>query len=252
MRFLIFILVFFITPFSLAHAQVKTDLAGSEVTIDLEPSYPEPLETFTASLNDYSFTSEVTSITWKVDGVVVGNSKNQREITATTKEAGVKTQVEASITVAGGGTQVVKKVITPLYLDVVVEAQTKTPVFYQGRALPSIGSTVNLTALLSGNNALPSAQMYTWSLNNQVIEGGSVRGKNTVSIKTPIGQTFLVTLEISSLDGTLLTRRTIQLPAVTPTISFYETSTLYGIKNKAISSLNLTGNSATIKAVPIQ
>jgi hypothetical protein len=250
MRFLIFTILLFVIPVSFLNAQVGLDIGNQEVSIDLEPAYPEPENTFTASLNDYSLAAEVTSITWKVDGVAIPDSKNQRTISVKAKSAGVRMQIEATITISGGGTRVVKQTVTPLYFDVVVEAQTKTPTFYKGRSLPSIGSIVNLTALISGDNTLPSALLYTWRVNNQVVEGGTVRGKNTISIQTPPGQTFLISVDVSSLDGKFLARRTLELPSVSPEILFYETSSLYGVSHTALSSFNLVGNSATLKAEP--
>ena len=250
MRFLLFTFLLFVIPVSFLHAQVGLDLVSQDVTIDLEPRYPEPENTFTASLNDYSLAAEVTSINWKVDGVAIPDSKNQRTVTVKAKGAGVKMVVEATITISGGSTRVIKQNVTPLYFDIIVEPQTKTPTFYIGRSLPSIGSTVNLTALLGGNNSLPSALLYTWRINNQVIEGGTVRGKNTISIQTPPGQVFLVTVDVSTLDGVFLTRRTLELPSVNPEIIFYETSSLYGVSSRALSSFNLVGGSATIKAEP--
>jgi len=247
MKFLFFIILALATiPLTITSAQT----GNNEATIELEPPFPEPESTFTASLDDYSLTTQVTSITWKVNNVAVPDAKNERSITAKAGVSGQKMQIEALITLVSGGTRSIKKVITPLYLDIIIEPQTKTPAFYRGRSLPSVGSALNLTALLAGHNTPSSNLLYTWRINNTVVEGGSVRGKNRVSIITPSGQSFLISLDISTLDGSSLIKRTLLIPSVSPALHFYENSSLYGLNNQVLTTLNLIGGSATVRAEP--
>ncbi len=250
MKYFFFILILIVIPLSFSEAQIGTGIGSEGPSLEVEPGFPSPLTTVIVNLNDYSLAARVISITWKVDGIKLTEATNQRNISIRTKEAGVKTTIEAFLEFAGGETQVIQKVITPLYLDIIIEPQTKTPPFYIGRALPSIGSTLNMTALVSGNSTPAKDLIYTWRVNSDVLNGGSMRGGNKVSAKTPLGQLMLVSVDVSTLDGSVLIKRTIEIPSVAPIIYFYEQTPLYGLSNKAVSQLNLVGASATVRAEP--
>lgn len=249
MKYIILTIALLFLPLSFSSAQ-SFGIGNQGLGIDLEPSFPDPHSEVILNLNDYSLPAQVTGITWKIDGKVLSGTANNRSVTIETKGAGEETVIEAVVELAGRTTVSTKRVIRPVYLDIVVEPQTKTPAFYQGRALPSIGSKVNLTALISGNNTPQSDLLYTWKLDNTVIEGGAVRGKNKVTINTPNGYFFLVTLDVTTLQGESIMSRTISIISVNPQIHFYESSTLYGIKNIPVTNFNLIGNSATIQAEP--
>jgi len=250
MKYFIFVLIVIIIPFSFSQAQVENSIGGDGPSLESTPIYPSPLSTVAINLNDYTLTARVVSITWKVDGALLAEAQNQRSISIRTQEAGRKTTIEAVLGFSDGLTQVVRKVLTPLYLDIIIEPQTKTPPFYIGRALPSIGSAINLTAIIAGNTTPAKDLLYTWRVNRDVLNGGSVRGGNTVTATTPIGQLMLISVDISTLDGSILVKRTIEVPSVAPTMYFYEHTPLYGLSHKAVSNLNLVGASATVRAEP--
>ena len=247
---LVSIFIFLFLPIFVTHAQIGASIAEPGISIKITPTYPEPDTAFTASLDDYSSIDRVTNIAWKVDGEVIPLAANLRELNLRSKGDGQSTVIEAVVTYSTGRTQTIKQTVTPRYLDIIVEAQTKTPSFYLGRSLPSADSTVNLTAVLSNTAIANGNLLYTWRLNNTVIGGGAQRGKNKTSITTPAGTAFLIGLEVSTLTGEILARRTVSVPSVSPTLHFYEKSSLYGLSNRSVSSLNLTGDSITMQAEP--
>ena len=150
-----------------------------------------------------------------------------------------------------GRSEVASRTIRPIYLDIIVEPQTHVPDFYSGRALPSIGSIVNLTALLNDGSMVNSELIYTWRVNDQVIDAGPVRGRNKVSFTTPQGSSIILSLQVTRLDGTVLARRSLVIPSVSPEVVFYEMNTLYGLSSQAVrSNFNMSGNSATLMAEP--
>lgn len=245
----LFFLIFL--PGNFTEAQSNLSYGEQKLTIDLEPLYPAPDSDFTAIANDYSLPVQGNSIRWFVDGKLLEDSLNQREIKLSTKELGTKTTIELVIDIQGGGSVSVKRVIEPNYLDIIIEPQTRTPVFYQGRALPSVESTVNATAIVNGNTIHPASLIYTWILNGKVLENGSVRGKNNLTFTMPRGRYATLGLEVRRLDGETIARKIFDLPSVTPSISFYEVSTLYGLKEKAVgSNFSLQGNSTAVRAEP--
>jgi hypothetical protein len=134
---------------------------------------------------------------------------------------------------------------------VIVEPQTRVPAFYQGRALPSIFSTVNVTALLNNGEMMTGDFVYTWRVNNRVVEDGPIRGRNRTSFVTPQDSEVIVSVQVARPNGDTIAGRTFTIPSVLPELRFYEINTLYGINRKAITgNFNLIGNSATISAEP--
>lgn len=250
MKYVFLALVIIFTPLVFTSAQITQNLINQELTIDLLPLYPAPGEAFTASLNDYSLSGAASSIRWEVDGEVITSAQNTRSVSLTAKEAGESMVISATIGLSTGGSMTVRKTVTPIFLDIVVEPQTRTPSFYQGRALPSIGSTINATALMAGYSTPMNDLLFTWRVNNTVIDGGSLRGKNKISFPTPLGQLILLTLDVSKTSGEVVFRKTIEVLSVKPVVHFYETSTLYGMKNKPLTALSLIGASASIQAEP--
>ncbi len=251
MRPLIFgILLCFFPLFS--SAQINTNgLLNTSLSVELEPTLPSPEESFTASLNDYGGEAYGATIDWYYGEQKLDWAFNKRSITLTAPPAGKTAGLKIVLTKPTGSVEVVSKTIAPLYLDIIVEPQTHVPHFFQGRALPSPGSTINATALLSGSTILTGDYLYTWRINNTVIEGGSLRGGNRVSFTMPQDSYSALSLSISSLNGTVLARRTISLPSVAPTLLFYEVSTLYGVIETALKNpFSFIGNSGTFRAEP--
>ncbi len=249
---LIFLLAFFAysTPFT--YAQDGSMIYGNQsLSIDLEPLYPSPEEPFTATINDYALSAQGVGIHWLVDGKLLADKNNERKISLTAKTVGKPTVIEAVIDLAGGMTVSVKKVIDPVYLDIIIEPQTRTPAFYKGRALPSIDSLINATALVNGNAISPSDLLYTWKLNQSVLEGGTLRGKNHVTFSMPRGRYATLILEVHRPGGETIARRIFDLPSISPTLSFYETSPLYGLNTRTIrDSVSLIGSSLSVRAEP--
>jgi hypothetical protein len=84
-----------------------------------------------------------------------------------------------------------------------------------------------------------------------VIEGGPLRGKNKVTMTTPLGQRFVLSVDVTNLEGETLARRTIEVMTATPEVHFYEVTSLHGIKSKAIQNgFSLISESSTIQAEP--
>lgn len=248
----------FIIPLipSTTHAQVGGDITGitgDGVAIVLDPQYPNPDEQVTATIDDYSMNNTGAVITWYFDGLSAPAVNNLRTITFTAPAVGTTMNVVARLTFPDGRTVESKRIITPLYLDFIIEPQTYTPAFYQGRALPTKGSLVYINALLQTQDGPvdSSKYSYTWTLNNKSVYGGARYGNSWAAITVPHGSASIVTIAVQDSSGTTVARKLFALPAVNVEIQFYEISTLFGLGTKAVTdSVILTGNSTSIKAVP--
>ncbi len=245
------LIILLIVPFNFSLAQINPLPNGPSISIEIKDSYFKPFTKNTASLNDYSFTEPISNIFWRIDGKTLSESTNKRSIDFTTKDVGEPTTVEVVIETASKKTVAAKKVINPIYLDVIVEPQTRTPSFYKGRALPTVHSHLNLTALINGSVANSSNYIFNWSVNNVFVQSGPVRGNYKIDTTLPIGGYAIVTLKVSTLDGQVVAGRNIEISPSEQEVLFYEVNSLYGISNIPIkNSLNLIGNSSIVRAEP--
>ncbi|KXJ98966.1 MAG: hypothetical protein UZ19_OD1000566 [Parcubacteria bacterium OLB19] len=250
MKYFVLILTLFL-PFTFTSAQTSLNLGGnSELSIEFDTNYFTPFAEITASVNDYTQTSQTNKIYWKVDGKSVPEFNNQRSVKLNLKDLGEATNIQVFVENANKQTVTAKKTINPIYLDIIVEPQTRTPSFYKGRALPSYGSTVNLTAMINGN-INNTDYVYNWYLNDVHLDKGSVVGKYKTSAVLGMDDYNTVTLSISKTTGELLAKRVIEIAPVESELHFYEVNALYGANNIPIlNSLNLIGNSAIVRAEP--
>ena len=251
MRILVVLFFLLVSP-SFTQAQLDSSfLNDSAPFLETQPDYPNPEDSITVTLNDYQSSNFGATIEWYIDGVLLTEAKNQRKITTNAGSVGQSSIIKAVMTGPTGRSEVASRTIRPIYLDIIVEPQTHVPDFYSGRALPSIGSIVNLTALLNDGSMVNSELIYTWRVNDQVIDAGPVRGRNKVSFTTPQGSSIILSLQVTRLDGTVLARRSLVIPSVSPEVVFYEMNTLYGLSSQAVrSNFNMSGNSATLMAEP--
>jgi hypothetical protein len=248
--FILFFVLVFLNPLSTT-AQLSNNGLTPSITIDLQPSFPRPGENVSAKLNDFRLTTSRSLISWYVNGVEIIESKNLRETSFLAGEVGKEQVITAVLTNPSGTAEVIETTIVPIYLDIVVEPQTRVPDFYQGRPLPSLGSIVNVTGIISGIPVDESELVYTWRVERRVIGGGGIRGGKQVSFAVPMGNRVALSLEVSDLRGRVIASRYLFVPSVAPSILFYEISPLFGSGRHSISdSFQFIGNTITIKAEP--
>ena len=245
--FLCLCLVVLSTPLYAA-AQVTGSLIGSGPSLDLSPRYPEPNQLVTVSLNDYANNAGGGTIRWFVDGQELPESTNQRQISIVSGPNGKNQLVRARVTTQDGLALNVEHTITPYYLDLIIEPQTRVPVHYTGRALPSVESQVNVSAILSAPLS-PNQLIYSWRINDTVLYSGPVLGQNRAVFTMPQGSA-IVSVSVSSGER-LLASRSIEIFNTEPIVQFYATNPLYGVSRLPVHErLILLGSSATVRAEP--
>lgn len=245
--FFLFFFGFFTTP--MVFAQISTAPFLSQLQIVTEPLYPAPHSEVAVNLNDYALASAGGTIEWTVSGARRNDLVNKRSFVLTTGFEGVPVVIEAIITPESGPRSSARTTITPVYLDLIIEAQTRVPGFYLGRALPSIGSAVNVTALINGNAISPQDLVFRWQLNDTVLLGGPVRGQNQVAITMPQGGATLGVV-VERANGSIVASKNIFLLNAEQAVRFYEVNSLYGMAKRPPERLSLIGNSTTVRAEP--
>lgn len=129
-------------------------------------------------------------------------------------------------------------------LDLIVEGETLTPLFYKGRAEPSAGNITYLTAVPNGINA--ELLSYRWTINGQVLPGTTAR----TSITAPASASFQVGVT-ATLNGKYWSERNEVIALAEPTVLFYEGNSLKGLSKYAIGrDYLLVGEEAEVMAMP--
>jgi hypothetical protein len=236
-------------------AQFSSDFGGmnQSLTVVLNPAHPAPGETVTASIDDYALGAAFSTITWLINGREESTVRNNRSFTFFAGELGDTTTITARLTLPGGTTLEAASSVTPLYTDVIIEPQTYTPQTYAGRALPTVGSLVRATALVSGKNGplAPTSYSYHWKLNGTTIGGGGRSAAFQTSYIVPNGSNHTLSVEVYDARGVLVTRRAANVVTSNVDLRLYEVSALYGLGTTITpNSLQFIGNTLTLRAAP--
>src|SRR3989344_1793140 len=125
------------------YAQTVTPGIYTSVTAELSPESPEPDQLVRVTLKSSIIDLSLASITWRVNDEIVQQGYDVPSIEVRAGELGTKTTVTAEIEneIAEARMQVV---LIPTEMDVLWESDSFIPPFYQGRALPSAGTSVRL------------------------------------------------------------------------------------------------------------
>ena len=234
-------------------AQISlSGVGGDQSELLFEPVFPEPNSSFTVTLDAYSHDTVGSTIRWFLDGTEVANTKNQREIELTASSLGTSMQIIAQITLRSGRVVAVERTISPSAVDIILEADTFTPSGYRGAALPSRGAAVTATAIPHlGQNRDAALLTYTWKLNNNVLFGGNIKGKQQATFEMPSRPRSTLIVEVSDDSGRMIARNAIRMTGNSPEVQFYEDNPLRGVSTYAIGAeLDLLGDEARIQAVP--
>ena len=239
----------FLLSLSTLSTEAQT-ISQNNIHISTQPDYPEPFEEVTANLDAYSVSLLGATIAWYVDGAEDTECKNSHTCSVTTGERGSSLNITALITLANGQTKSAQHTITPARVDVIIEADTKTPLFYRGRALPSSGSTIRAIALPFTNT--PSSRLtYTWALDGRVLFGGPVMGKDVAEFAIPFNGSGVISVAVADTSGKTFTKKSVEVRTVEPLLRFYEENPLRGLSRVALpGTYQLIGDEMTVRAEP--
>lgn len=236
-------------------AQTGTDILdvlNPSAELAVSPRHPEPGQPVTVSLQDYSFESTGATISWVIDGETTPSLKNQRRITLNGKPIGQRTSVEATLTLPNGQVVTAQNSFRTSRVDFLIEANTLTPTFYAGRALPTAGSQVRVTAIpFTRETSTPSDYSYQWEVSGDLIDGGAVRGKNATVFRSGFETSMPVTVTVYDSNGTIVTSKSTRIRIQDPEIYFYERNPLRGLLPIALRNPQpFIGQEMTVRAEP--
>lgn len=242
---LLFLGLFF--PF-LSYAQTGPQIAGpNTTTIELEPRYPEPGDTVTATIKNFSPNDSSHRLEWFINGVSQAENKNASEITFTAPDLSTKVVVEARL----NDSVQASASFTPVYVDIIVDPDTYIPPHFAGRPVPTGGANVTFTAVVEEAEKLPaSSYRYEWKLNGSSAKSETISGPQiTIPIKSARNHTVSVT--VSDTARGVIGQQFIQIPVLDPKPLFYKIHPLYGSETYPLTSpYNFSDNQLNLSLVP--
>lgn len=165
--------------------------AEEDMTIDILPKNPTPFTPVKATLTSYLFNVNTSYITWTVNGKIVLKGLGEKKLTIQTSSAGEKIPVHVTAISASNVINEADLVISPQSVDIIYETpESYTPLFYEGRSLPSEGAYVKFVAMpnISENNMKisPSSLSYSWYVNDELLDDASGINKQAAYIPLDI------------------------------------------------------------------
>ncbi len=233
------------------HAQ-SLSLPTNTATLSVTTKFPEPGTAVTVTLEAYTINMIDATVVWFINDVEQPNLRNERAIRLIAKELGTTEKIRARIIKPGERSLDASISITSSNTDIIIEADTYTPLFYKGRALPSKSSTIRAVAIPQGTGGEnPATFSYNWEYNDSTLYGGAVLGKQSVELTMPRYEDEVLSVTVYNSDGDIVGEEQALLTAVEPELHFYEANPLRGLSRKALgANFVLTGDETTVHGAP--
>jgi hypothetical protein len=247
--------ILFLTALALfalnTHAQFG--LPGGSASITISPKFPNPGEEVTAKLSSLSADLDSSTITWTLDGKTLSSGVGKKEATFKAAKHGSANNLSAEIVTSVGQELEASLVLRPQLADLIVEARSKIPAWYEGASLPTNNSGVKVLAMpnfiVSGSRLNPASLQYEWRINDRLMRDLNGKGKQSINVS---GESSSISVKISSQDGTISKEVFASIQSTQPEVLFYETNSLEGIiSSQALkTSVIKGGENIEVEAVP--
>ncbi len=229
MRYLFISLAIFVTIAQPVYAITLPEINNlNDVALSIEPRYPKPGDAVTASVQSYSHNLQGMDIKWSVDGVVLGSGTGLTTTIFKAPELGKS--LDLSVEVVGLTT--LQRVVAPIMVDILWEAQTYTHPGYLGRALPVDNSWIRALALphLGNDSNIDTTKLiYNWYKDGRFLIKDSGINRSSITTKSPgIYSKYNLNVEVTDLNGTPLGRSGVTILSTEPELILYESSPLIG------------------------
>ena len=241
-------------------AQTAQDIisgVANNIQVSITPQYPKAGDTVSIHLQSYSTSLDQANISWIVGGKVVSKGFGLADFTAIAGKVGTRSTITARITTSDK--TVVNKtiVIQPADIDLLWQASSYVPQFYQGKALYPHQGLITFTAVpnVSADKSVSKVMgsyIYTWKKDGDVLGDFSGYGKNTFSLRgTIISRPFTMQVDVRSTDGVSLGSASVTITPRSPEIAFYENDPLLGVLyNNNLSNYAMQGKELSVTAIP--
>ena len=229
--------------FAPAHAQLDF---GTDFSLSITPKHPAPGDTVRATVKSLLLDLESGNVSWYINGARAPSGAGLAEFEVKAGPLGSVTRVRAAFSEAGFERAVAEALIRPTEIDLLWEADSYTPPFFRGRALPSAGVGLRVEAIprfKRADGSLVSSRdiTFTWRKNGYVIQGVSGRGKSRAILDSPpLFGTDTISVEARTPDSVFAGEASVRIPTTDPILILYENHPLYGVMyHRALGTQNI-------------
>ncbi len=243
MKKLLAVLAFFLIT---THTFAQTT---AEISLSTIPANPAPGASVRIEAQSYGADLDQSNITWRYNGKIIDGGIGRKNITITAPVSGAVGTITMTATGAGFASTTATMVLRPASVDLLWEAaDSYTPPFYKGKALPSTNSLIRVTGILSAS--APKQLVYNWSRNNSVLGASSGFGKSSLLFRnSELESTELISLEATS--GTFSGTASINITPGDPSVVVYEKNEGFiDYANGSSSTVNTGENGLILRFEP--
>jgi hypothetical protein len=216
--------------------------SGASLSLQIEPSFPEIGDTFTVTSYVGGTDKTQTKQSWFVNKSEVHNFTNEDTIMLTAEE--IPLLIASRVTFTDGTYVEDSLTISPIRIDLFMDAKTQTPHFYNGASLPTNGSTFSVSALVFKSNIQLNGLSYLWSINGKPQSSAPIKARSSMSFTPSFEENVLV-----SAANRKIASKSQGIPIVKPEVYFYENNPLRGLSTIALQNEHIfVGDEMTVRA----
>lgn len=220
------------------------NITENDIFLSVNPQAPRINQETTVKIESYLTDLNKASISWYVDDVLESKGIGLNEFKFITKPLGEDNKISVQVQTLEQGTVTLDINIFPAEVNILWQADSFIPKFYEGKALNSYQDTIRLVAFptfinKNGQKIDPENLIYKWSKDFKVLGNISGYGKNYIELESPqIFKSYIVSVEVSSLEDNIKATRNIKVSSFAPEIVFYKEDPLLGL----LTQKNLSGS----------
>lgn len=201
------------------------------ILLKANPETPGAHESVSFTLTSALTDLDRATIAWYQNGILKESGKGKKTFSATTGDFGTTLSISAVVSTAEGVSATRRLSFKPLDIEISWEADTYTPPFYKGKALPSAQSTLRLSARVVGSTSNQSTFTYRWKKDGVALQALSGYGKSLITLEKAVAPSGTI-LEVSvyGSDGSFIGKEQMTVRPISPLVLFYEDRPLEGIR----------------------
>ena len=231
---------------------------GSNVSASINPSDPVPGSMVVITLTGFGFDLNKALYEWSQDGFVRETGLGENKFSFQMGQLGKPTRINVSVSLNKRLIAEKSFYFEPSEINLLWQAETLTPPFYQGKARASAGAKIKILATpyiinQAGKKENVQDLVYNWFIGGSLDSGNSGQGKNIISIQTkPADSQLRVNLKVATKNGGSSASKTLILQLNRAELAFYEQKPLEGINygKQIINNYELYGDESSFVAIP--
>jgi hypothetical protein len=236
-----------VTLFGTSTAYAQT--AAIDLSITSVPANPTPSQQVTITAQSYGTDISQADMVWTYNSKVIATGKGRTTVTVTAPASGVTGTIIATASGVGFDPTTASLVLRPASVDLVWEgADSYTPPFYKGLALPSISGIIRIAAIPSIN--APKQLSYLWSQNDDALQAASGYGKSSILIKND-GLEPSEHIAVTEKNGGFTGNNDVYITPGNPVLAgYFNNNGFIDYANGSTNTLNTTGNGVIVHFEP--